>query len=111
MTVTSKPLALSQYALNSESTVYTASSGVRAIIDKFSAYNGSGATATLTVKLVASGSAAAADDIIESKAIPSGDTWGFPHIVGHALEPGGLISVIASASSAIVIRASGREVT
>jgi len=111
MSVTSKPIIASQYASDSETTEYTTASGVRSIIDKFSAYNGSGSTVTVTVKLVSSGGSAGAANIIESKSVQAGETWGFPHIVGHSLESGGFVSVIASTASAVVIRATGREVT
>lgn len=111
MSVVSKPLILSQYAADAETTEYTAPTGVRTIIDKFSAYNSSGSAVTVTVKLVASGDTAGAEDVVETKAVPAGETWGFPHIVGHALEPGGFVSVIAGTASVVVIRATGREVT
>lgn len=110
MSVTSKPIIPSQYASNSETTEYT-STGVRTIIDKFTAYNSSGGAITVTVKLVASGDTAGVEDVIESRAIPAGETWGFPYIVGHSLAPGDFISVIAGTGSVVVIRATGREVT
>jgi hypothetical protein len=108
--VTSKPLIPSKYAANAETTEYTAPAGVRVIVDKLSGYNGSGGSVSVTVKLVPSGGSAGASNIIESRSIAAGDTWGFPHIVGHSLEPGGFVSIIASAASAVVVRASGREV-
>ena len=111
MTVTSKPLITAGYASNAETTEYTASAGMRTIIDKFTGYNGSGGAVTLTVKLVPASGSAAATNIVVSKAIAAGVTETFPEIVGHVLEPGGIISVIASAATSIVRRASGREVT
>lgn len=110
MSVTSKPIIASQYAANTETTEYTAS-GVRTIIDKFTAYNSSGAPVAVTVKLVASGDTASAEDVIETKTVAAGETWGFPYIVGHSLAPGDFISVVAGSSSVVVIRATGREVT
>lgn len=110
MTVTTKPLITAQYAPNAETTMYTAS-GVRAIIDKFTGYNGTGGAVTLTVKLVASGGAAAATNIIVLKSLAAGETYNFPEIVGHVLEAGGFISVLAGAATSIVVRASGREVS
>ena len=38
-------------------------------------------------------------------------TYTFPEVVGHVLEPGGFVSTLAGSASALVIRASGREVT
>lgn len=111
MTVTSKPIITAAYASNAETTEYTASSGMRTIIDKFTGYNGTGGAVTLTVKLVPSGGSAAATNIIVSKSIAAGVTEAFPELVGHVLEPGGFISVLASAATSIVRRCSGREVT
>lgn len=110
MTVTTKPLITSQYAANAETTMYTAT-GVRAIIDKFSGYNGTGGAVTLTVKLVPNGGSAAATNIIVLKSLAAGETYNFPEIAGHVLESGGFISVLAGAATSIVVRASGREVS
>ena len=50
-------------------------------------------------------------NLIIPKTIPAGETYTFPEVVGHVLEPGGFISVLSGSASAVVIRASGREVT
>ena len=110
MTVTSKPLILSKYAIAGETTEYTAT-GLRTIIDKMTGYNGTGGAVTLTVKLVPNTVAAGASNITVSRAIAAGATDTFPEIAGHSLEPGGFISVLAGAATSIVIRCSGREVT
>jgi hypothetical protein len=110
MTVTSKPLVTAKYATNAETTEYTAS-GLRAIIDKFTGYNGTAGAVTLTVKLVPNGGSAGASNIIVTRAIAAGATDTFPEVVGHTLEPGGVLSVLAGASTSIVIRCTGREVT
>ena len=110
MTVQSKPIIASKYASNAETTEYTAATGVRTIVDKFTAYNG-GSSATITVKLVPNGGAAGASNTIVVKTIAPGVTEMFPEIVGHSLEAGGFISVLCSAASTVVIRATGREVT
>lgn len=111
MTTTPKPLVDSKYASNSETTEYTASSGMRTIIDKISAYNGTGAASALTIKLVPSGGSAGASNTLAVKTIAAGATETFPEITGQSLAPGGVISVLAAAASTIVIRISGREVT
>lgn len=110
MTVNARPLFTSAYAANSETTVYTAT-GVRTIIDKFTGYNGTAGAVTLTVKLIASGGSAGASNIVVLKSLSAGETYTFPEVVGHVLEAGGFISVVASAATSIVIRASGREVS
>lgn len=110
MSVVARPLFTSKYALDAETTQYTATN-VRTIIDKFTAFNTDSGALTLTVKLVASGGTASADETIMIKAIPAGESYTFPEVVGHVLETGGFISTIASTTNKIVIRASGREVT
>lgn len=110
MTTTAKALLESKYAENSQTTQYTAS-GVRAIIDKFSAYNGTGGAVTLAVNLVPSGGSAGASNLKVSKSLLAGETYTFPEIVGHVLNPGDFISTIAGAATSLVIRVSGREVS
>lgn len=109
MTVTSRPLITAKYASNAETTEYTAASGTRTILDKFTGYSATGGT--LTVKLVPNGGAAAATNIIVAKTLAAGESYTFPELVGHVLEAGGFISAICSAATNTVIRASGREVT
>jgi len=111
VTVTSKPLITAAYAANAETTEYTASAGMRTIIDKFTGTNVTAGAVTLTIKLVPSGGAAATTNIVVVKSIAAYTTEVFPEIVGHVLEAGGFISVLASAATSIVRRCSGREVT
>jgi hypothetical protein len=112
MTVTAKPLFEALQAANAETTQYAVPSGTRTIIDKFTGTNTSGAAATLTVKLIASGGAAgAANTIVSAKTLQPGETYTFPEIVGHVLAAGDFISTLASAAGAITIRSSGREVS
>lgn len=109
MTTTSKPLITAQYAANAQTTYYTAGAGVRTILDKFTAYNGTAGAVSLTVNLVPSGGAVAAANVQVVKSVAGGETYTFPEIVGHVLEPGGLISTLAGAATSLVIRVSGRE--
>jgi hypothetical protein len=111
MAVTAKPLFNPLQAAAAETTQYTTPAGTRTIIDKFTATNTTAAGATITVKLVASGGAAGAGNtIVSAKAIAPGETYTFPELVGHVLNPGDFISTLPSAV-ALTIRASGREVT
>ena len=111
MTVTVKVLVPAQTAANTQSTVYTAT-GVTAIIDKFTATNYSANAATISVNLVTvSGSAGNDNLIVKTKTLQASETYTFPELVGHVLNPGGFISTIAGTASAINIRVSGREVT
>lgn len=110
MTVSIRPFFTAQYAPNAETTMYTAS-GVRSIIDKFVGFNGTAGNVTLTVHLVPNASAAGVTNVIVMKSIAAGETYAFPELVGHYLEAGGFISLIAGAAASIVIRAGGREVS
>lgn len=110
MTVTAKPLFEALQAQNAETTQYTAPSGIRTIIDKFTGTNTTAANATLTVKLIASGGAASASNtIVSAKTLQPGETYTFPEVVGHVLNPGDFISTLAGTAAAITIRSSGRE--
>lgn len=112
MTVTAKALFEALQAPNAETTQYTAPAGTRAIIDKLTGTNTTGTAANITMRIVASGGAAgAANTIVSSKTIQPGETYTFPEMVGHVLNPGDFISTLAGTAAAITIRASGREVS
>jgi hypothetical protein len=49
--------------------------------------------------------------IVKTKTLQASETYTFPELVGHVLNPGGFISTLAGTASAINIRVSGREVT
>lgn len=112
MTVTAKPLFEALQAANVETTQYTTPTGTRTIIDKFTGTNTAAAAATLTIKLVASGGAASASNtIVSAKTLQPGETYTFPEVVGHVLNPGDFISTLAGTAAAITVRSSGREVS
>ena len=111
MTVTAKPLVTAAYASNTEATAYTTPAGVRTIVDKFTGYNSTAGAVSLTVKIVPNAGTAGASNVLAVKSLAAGETYNFPEIVGHVMESGGFISVLAGAASAIVIRSSGREVS
>ena len=111
MPVTSKPIIPAKITENSQTTQYTAT-GVTTIIDKFTATNFSGASVTLSVNLVTKADAAGNQNlIVKTRSLSAGETYLFPEIVGHILNPGDFISTIASVANAVNIRASGREIT
>jgi hypothetical protein len=96
---------------NSQTTQYTSAS-VQTILDKFTATNYSAAAATISVNLVSPSDAAGNNNlIVKTKTLQPSETYTFPELVGHVLPAGGFISTIASAASAINIRASGRLVS
>lgn len=112
MTVTAKALFEPLQAQNVETTQYTTPGGTRTIIDKFTGTNTTGAAATLTVRLVASGGAAGVTNtVVSAKTLQPGEAYTFPEVVGHVLNPGDFISTLAGTAAALTIRSSGREVS
>lgn len=110
MSVNAKVLFESAFAPTVETTVYPAAA--RTLIDKFTGTNQlGGGPYTLTVKLVPAAGTAGAGHTIVVKSIAVAETYTFPELVGHVLEVGDFISVICGTASAVVIRASGRQVT
>jgi len=109
MTVTAKCLLEAKYAENAQTTQYTAAAGTRTIIDKFTGYSPAGGT--LSVNLVASGASAAALNLKVVKTLAANETYTFPELVGHILNPGDFISTLPGGASTVVIRISGRETT
>ena len=111
MAVTTTVLIPGKIAENSETTQYTAS-GVKAIVDKFTALNYSAGAVTFSVNIVTvAGSAGNLNLIVKTKTLQAGETYTFPEIVGQVLNAGDFISTIASAATSISFRASGREIT
>lgn len=112
MAVNAKSLFTPLQAQNAETTQYTTPAGTRTILDKFTGTNTTASPATITVKLIASGGAAAANNtIVSAKTLQAGECYTFPEIVGHVLNPGDFLSTLAGTAAAITIRASGREVS
>jgi hypothetical protein len=111
MTVIVKVLIPAKQAENTQTTQYTATN-CKTIIDKFTATNTTAGNVTISVNLViAAGSAAASNLIVDARSIAPDETYTFPELVGQALEPSGFISTIASAATSLTIRANGREIT
>lgn len=111
MAVNVKVLIPAKIAENVQTTQYVATN-VSTIVDKFTATNYSASAATISVNLVTQFDSAGNQNlIIKNKTLLPSETYTFPELVGHVLQPGGFISTIASAASAINIRSSGREVS
>jgi len=80
------------------------------IIDKFTVTNVSANEATLTVSLHNLGSAQ--DGIIVSNRILApNETYTCPEVTGHVLLANGRVSAQSSVNLALILRASGRELT
>lgn len=111
MTVTVKVLVPPLQLQNTQTTQYTATN-CKTIIDKATITNTDTVNRTVSVNLVTvSGSAGNSNLVIDDKTIVPGETYLCPELVGQALEPGGFISTIASAATALTFRVSGREIT
>jgi len=111
MTVTVTVLIPAKIAENTQQTQYT-SSGLKTIIDKFTATNFSGSTAVISVNLVSLAGAAGNENIItKTKTLQPSEVYTFPELVGQVLNSGDFISTLAGTASAINIRASGRQIT
>lgn len=111
MSVTPRAIIASKQAEVAETTQYTSpTTGNGTILDKFTGTNTTGATQTITVKIVPSGGSVGAGNTISSVvSIASNQAYTFPELVGHVLNKGDFISTLTSALS-ITIRASGREI-
>ena len=111
MTVTAKNIIPSKVAEATQTTQYTAVN-VTTIIDKFTATNFSGSSATLSVNLVTYTDTAANKNLItKQKILTPSEVYTFPEIVGQILSPNSFISTIAGTANTINIRASGREIS
>ena len=111
MTVTAKNLVPAKTVETTQTTQYIAN-GVTTIIDKFTATNYSGSTATISVNLVTPTGTASNDNlIVKQRTLAVSETYIFPELVGQILPSGGFISTIAGTASAINMRVSGREIS
>ena len=111
MAVNVKVLIPAKIAENTQTTQYVATN-VSTIIDKFTATNYSASAATISINLVTQFDSSGNQNlIIKAKTLLPSETYTFPELVGHVLQPGGFISTIAGTASAINIRSSGREVS
>ncbi|QNX13385.1 hypothetical protein IC794_06645 [Acinetobacter seifertii] len=110
MAIKAKELISAKFAENSQTTQFIAQATTA--IDKFTVTNTSASVVKFSANLVvASATAGASNLIIKEKQIAAGDTYICPELVGHNLAVGSSISTLVDTSSALVIRASGREIT
>lgn len=112
MAITPKKLVAAQQLTNINATYYTTPNTVTTILDKMTLTNTSANAVSVTIDLVdAAGVAAASERMISARTIAPGETYTCPEISGQILYHGDTIQGLASASSAITIRVSGREVS
>jgi hypothetical protein len=109
--VTPKVLIQTKYASNSQQTEYNVPGSTTTIIDKFTATNIDSGAQTVTVYLIPSGqSVGNAFKVIDAISIPANTALDITQLQNHILATGDIINAFASASSKVVIKASGREV-
>lgn len=112
MTVTVKTLVAPVQMANAQTTQYTTPTATRCIIDKATVTNTDTTARSFSVNLVqASGSAANSNLVIDTRGVQPDETYLCPELVGQVLDPGAFLSTIASASGALTLRVSGREIS
>ncbi len=112
MAVTVIVLIPAKIAEDTQTTQYTVPAGITTIIDKFTATNFSGSTATLSINLVSASDTVGNQNLItKTKSLAAGEVYTFPEITGQALTQASFISTIASAANSITIRSNGRQIS
>lgn len=83
------------------------------MIDKFTAINTSSTPVTISIYLADEelSELSPIDLVVRDKVLQPAQTYTFPEIVGHIINPNDCVWAVASAANAISIRASGRNVT
>lgn len=111
MTVTVRTLIAPKQMEATQTTQYTSVSA-KTIIDKATVTNTDTVNRTFSVNLIQSaGSATNSNLIVDDRTVVPGETYLCPELIGQVLDSGAFISTIASAATALTIRASGREIT
>lgn len=112
MAVAVTVLIPAKIAEDAQTTQYTVPAGITTIIDKFTATNFSGSTATLSINLVSGLDTVGNKNLItKTKSLNAGEVYTFPEITGQALTQASYISTIASAPDSINIRSNGRQIS
>lgn len=111
--ITPKPLFQPLILQNAQTTQYTSPvSGKGTIIDKCTVTNYDSSARTVSINLVTLADTAGDDNLIlKLKSLAPGETYTCPEIVGHILAAGDFVSTIASTSTSVTLRMSGRELT
>lgn len=113
MTVTAKNLIQTKYASNADNPEYTVPLSTNTIIDKFTATNtDSGGAHTISVNIIPSGGSVGTTNlIITVLSVAASTCIDIAELQNQILGPGDVISIVSSAATTMVIRASGREIT
>lgn len=111
MTVTVKLLIPPKQMESSQTTQYTATAA-KALITTATVTNTDTVNRTFSVNLVQVGDTASNSNlIIDNRTVVPGETYRCPELAGHALDPGGFISTIASNDASLTLRVTGSEIT
>lgn len=111
MTYSTRNIIPRKYAENAQTTQYTATN-CRTVIDKFTVTNISAANAVISVNLVPNAGAAGNDNLVlKTRTVAPNESYLCPELIGQLLEAGGFISTLAGTASALVISATGTEIT
>jgi hypothetical protein len=113
MTVSNKVLIAPVLLAASQTTLYTAPTGAKSIIDKATVTNiHASNNVTISVNIVDLGDTASTTNLlVDARVIAVGETYTLPEMVGHNLATGDFISVIAGGATSLSLRVSGREIT
>ena len=112
MTVQVKNIIPRKHAEAIEATQYTAPDVKAVIIDKFTITNTTASPASISISLPAVGELPGDENtVLHQRIVSPGETYHCPELVGQVLGAGGFISTVASAANALVLSASGREIS
>ena len=112
MTVQVKNIIPRKHANAVETTQYTAPGVKAVIIDKFTLTNTSLSPASISISLPGVGDLPGDENtVLYQRIVSPGETYHCPELVGQVLGAGGFISTVASAATALVLSASGREIS
>ena len=111
MTISFKNLVPPVVVSTSQSSQYTANA-VKAVIDKCTVTNTNTVNVAFSVNIVTTGNLASSSNlIIDAVTIEPNETYMCPETIGQILEAGSFISTLASVSSSLTLRISGRELS
>ncbi len=107
-----KPFSAGSQISNSNTTYYTAGSGIRSRVDKATICNTDSSARTFSLYIVPSaGAAGVTNQLIDTRSVNIDETITVSELIGQWLAPGDFIVAIASAASALTLRISGVETT
>lgn len=99
-----------QYALNTNSTVYTSPAGNNTILSQFTVTNNDSIAHKLSANVVPVGGTPSASNLVANgQVIPAKSTVTLPGIAGISIGSGGFISCIADSAGALFVTVTGAQ--